>query len=459
MSENALVLAPRAGALDRAKRSWSLATTQWRLEARKHRLMFGGLAAAFLASLPLAALSGGVYGIPGGSAVDGILTLWTFVGLPVIASVYGATAGAELRSPSVEEAEAPLPVPADARLRGALAGAASGFLLLWGLVLAAWLSRVGAPGSPTSTSLASGGPFSATLGLSVLSASFVIGYASRHAVLAGVAGLTLGLAAFVPAAVAALVCWSFSYHVQLGVQGWSLLAALGLGTPAAAAAAGRLVLPRLARGAKVGAALWAAAGLLLLYPLAPAALVFNSSLNRLNASRHEISAPYGEPSAAEAAAYAAVPGRREGRFEATFDGGLYFMPAEGGEVMLVPGTPHSAAGLWAETILPHFVEAAWGWDGRIWAIRQSSLKSQVLREVFSGPGLGPLKSVGMCPYTCVADGARTQVFASRNGAFPPLTFTFYRPLVVPYTGPKPRANALDSAYGATLRLETLEIKP
>lgn len=459
MPEQALVLAPRAGALDRAKRSWGPAITQWRLEARKHRLMFGGLAATFLASLPLAALSGRAYEIPAGSALDGMLTLWTFVGLPLSAAIYGATAGAGLRSKEVEEAEAPLPLPALARLRGALGGAVSGYLGLFALVMGAWLVRVQGPSSATPGTLAAAAPFSAALELAVLTSSFVIGYASRHAVLAGLAGLSLGLLAYVPAGAAVLIDWTFGSRADLGLSGWAAVAALGLGSPGAALAAGRLVLPRLARSARIGAAAWTAAALLLLAPLTPASLLFSSSLARLNGARSEVGGRWGSPPPSERAAFAAVPGRVDGRFYATFEGGLLFQPHAGPEVVLVPGNPLSPMTLWNKAFHPTFTNAGWGWDGRLWAQRSLIRDGRTVREVYTAPKLGPLRLVGVCPDSCTTDGYLEQVVVSNKGVFPPLLFSYYYPLVVPYTGPRKDRDVLDSAYGATLALPAPEIKP
>lgn len=459
MPENSLILTPRPGALVRAKEGLSLAAAQFRLEGRKHRLMFGGLAAAFLASLPLAALSGRVYEIPAGSALDGMLTLWTFVGLPLAAAIYGATAGAGLRAPTAEDAEAPLPLPALARLRGAMAGAVSGYLGLFALVMGAWLVRVQGPSSATPGTLAAAAPFSAALELAILTASFVIGYASRHAVLAGLAGLSLGLVAYLPAGATVLIDWTFGSRADLGLGGWAVVAALCLGSPGAALAAGRLILPRLARSARVSAAAWTAAALLLLAPLAPSSLLFNSSMARLNGARSEVGGRWGSAPASEKAAFAAVPGRVAGRFYATFEGGLLFRPDDGPEVVLFPGNPLSPLALWRKAMHPSFNNAGWGWDGRLWAQRSLEREGRIVREIYSAPKLGPLRLVAVCPDSCDTDGFLENVVVSHKGVFPPLLFSYYYPLVLPYTGPRQDRDMLDSAFGATLRLSGPEIKP
>ncbi|TPW21283.1 MAG: hypothetical protein FD126_844 [Elusimicrobia bacterium] len=441
MPEQALVLAPRTGALVRAQEGFGQAAAQFRLEGRKHRLMFGG------------------YEIPAGSAVDGMLALWTFVGLPLAAAIYGATAGAGLRAPAAEEAEAPLPLPTSARLRGSLAGAVSGYLGLFALVMGAWLVRVQGPSSATPGTLAAAAPFSAALELAVLTASFVIGYASRHAVLAGLAGLSLGLVAYVPAGAAILIDWTFGSRADLGLGGWAVVAALGLGSPGAALAAGRLILPRLARSAKVSAAAWTTAALLLLAPLTPASLLFSSSLARLNGTRNEVGGRWGSAPRAEKAAFAAVPGRVDGRFYATFEGGLLFRPDDGPEVVLVPGNPLSPLTLWRKAVHPRFTNAGWGWDGRLWAQRSLIRDERMVREVYTAPKLGPLRLVGVCPDSCATDGYLEQVVVSNKGVFPPLLFSYHYPLVMPYTGPRKDRDVLDSAYGATLQLPAPEIKP
>lgn len=455
-----LSLPRRETALARAKAGLGRALSHYRLETRKHRLMFGGLAGTFLASLPLAAVSGRLYEIPAGSAVDGMLTIWTFVGLPLAAAIYGATAGAGLRAAGTEEAEAPLPLPVLTRLRGALAGSVSGFAVLFALVMGAWLVRVQGPSSATPGTLAAAAPFSAALEATVLTAAFVVGFASRHAVLAGLAGLGLGLVAFIPAGGAALVAWTFADRVGLGVGGWAVLAALALGSPAAILAAGRLTLPRLARAARVGLASWLAAGALLAAPLAPASLVFTSALRRLNESRTEVGARWSQPPDSEQAAFAAVPGRREGRFYATFEGGLVFRPQDAEqEVVLAPGNPLSPLALWRQPNHPRFVRAGWGWDGRVWAVKSRPQGGRTDLEVYVAQGLGPLRLEAVCPDSCRADGIWDQVFVSRTGTFPPLLFSNYLPLVVPYTGPPQDRDVLSSSYGATLSVGKAEIKP
>lgn len=111
-----------------------------RLELRKNRLLAWGLGAAFLASLPLAALGTRLGGHPVADVLNAALLFWTLGGLPLFGVLIGASSGVGLRSEPNESAEAVLPLSPLHRTSGALVAGALRLAALAALVLAvAWL--------------------------------------------------------------------------------------------------------------------------------------------------------------------------------------------------------------------------------------------------------------------------------------------------------------------------------
>lgn len=102
------------------------------LELRKNRVLFIGMAGTFLGSIPLAALVSVINHIPVDQGVKALLLFWSLAGLPGIAVLFGASAGAGLRSEPMRDAETLLPVSHNQRAGGALlaAGIYLGLLFL-----------------------------------------------------------------------------------------------------------------------------------------------------------------------------------------------------------------------------------------------------------------------------------------------------------------------------------------
>ncbi|MBI3553166.1 MAG: hypothetical protein HY077_11690 [Elusimicrobia bacterium] len=108
-----------------------------KLELRKGRDLFAGMAGIFLASLPLFSLIARMNHYSVLHALNATLLFWTVIGLPFVALLFGAYGGAALRHEPLLSAEEPLPSSPFQRVgAAALAGAAYLALMIL-LVLAA----------------------------------------------------------------------------------------------------------------------------------------------------------------------------------------------------------------------------------------------------------------------------------------------------------------------------------
>lgn len=94
-----------------------------KLELRKNRLLFIGMALIFFISLPLTMLISSLSLYPAVSGLEAALFFWTFLGLPLTAVLFGASGGAALRAETTHNAEAPLPLSPCQKIAGAALGA------------------------------------------------------------------------------------------------------------------------------------------------------------------------------------------------------------------------------------------------------------------------------------------------------------------------------------------------
>src|SRR5262249_2854372 len=92
-----------------------------KLELRKNRLLTGGLAGAFVVTLPIPALVAPLAQLKAAQSVHAALAFWTAFGVAVLAAFLGGASGGELRSQPSCAAEAPLPISPRGRAFGALA--------------------------------------------------------------------------------------------------------------------------------------------------------------------------------------------------------------------------------------------------------------------------------------------------------------------------------------------------
>lgn len=106
-----------------------------KLELRKDRDLFAGMAGIFLASLPLVSLIARMNHYSVLHALNATLLFWTVVGLPFIAVFFGAYGGSALRHEPWLSAEEPLPVSPLERVGAAVLAEASYLVLM---ILLVW---------------------------------------------------------------------------------------------------------------------------------------------------------------------------------------------------------------------------------------------------------------------------------------------------------------------------------
>ncbi len=169
-----------------------------KLELRKQRriilALLGTLLFTCLVFGPFLISTGGESWLTGA----GVTTLaWAIGGVPLLTVVFGASAGAGLRTEPTASAEAPLPLSPGRKLSGAFAAAAAGWTAITATVAVlalAFASRMPArvldrPGAGWTAGL----PIAAGLALLLLLNSFAFSYAFRQGLLGGLLGLALGL--------------------------------------------------------------------------------------------------------------------------------------------------------------------------------------------------------------------------------------------------------------------------
>lgn len=217
------------------------------LEWRKNGRFLWGMAALFVLSLPLAAVSSvraKVGAVPG---VEAGLLFWVGLGVPFAALFLGAASGAGQRGDLARQAEALLPLSPARRAVGALLSSVAQTLALAALVAAAASfsptvrhafaeGELWGMGSPFLRPIIAVSLFSALYGLL---AAFCLSYALGHGILGGAAAVLLTLP------IAGGLCWArglelmFGPRVPFGFESWLIVAA--------AAAGPLLALPVLAR--------------------------------------------------------------------------------------------------------------------------------------------------------------------------------------------------------------------
>lgn len=175
-----------------------------RLQFVRDRRVALGLAAAVLASMPLALLASARADGFGRHALEATAAFWVLLGLPAFAVLFGGSVGAELASSPSRSAELLLPLAPERRaLGGALgalahlswvgalvllaAGAVALFIRSGGYDTAVWREMLCVGALPW----AAGGML-----VYMLLVSNLVAYVFRHGILGGLAGLLLGGATF-----------------------------------------------------------------------------------------------------------------------------------------------------------------------------------------------------------------------------------------------------------------------
>ena len=360
------------------------------LELRKNRLLFVGLAAAFVLSIPLGAWMG-IKSLPSAMAgVHAALAFWCTLGLPGLAVLLGASAGAGLRSEPMAEAEALLPVSPRRRVFSALASSLlhaallSGVVLLAAFILGPWLGGDKEWGRPFDDAREFLGAYLSLLGYGVfypLAAAFAFAYLFAHGILGGLLGAVLGAAAYASAAAAFALRlffpesspWDHLPEAGMIASGLVVLSALGAAAPA------------IERRPRRSLAWTGLAGALAAAGASACALLFLGMWERSSrAWVIEESAFLGDWRGAKPVEWqsrAALVTDREGTVSA--------VTPEGRELVLVPGEKRPLRHLLDWPMWFPLRDSAWTRDGRLWVLRLAGTGASARWELIEGkPGEG-----------------------------------------------------------------------
>ncbi|MBI5208618.1 MAG: hypothetical protein HY927_01435 [Elusimicrobia bacterium] len=346
------------------------------LELRKQRLAFIGLAAAVVASVPMVALGARWAHAGVREPLSALMLFWTLMGLPGVAALFGATAGAGLRAEPAASAESVLPLPPQRRALAALAAAAVYAALLAALVLAVALTA--SPGwrstlleqnwvQPTITR-----SFFHLMGFGmahILALSFVCAFAFGHGLAGGLAGLFIG--AFADATLAA--AWGLQELFKerdILAPGWVLiLMLLCLG---GALFALRKASSRLERRAGLGWWHGPLCGLAMLVGAALCLLTLGATFTRLVSAPQPLRRdPYFQEGREWGAGWSSPALRKaagQGCLAVTLEGELALFTPKGERVVLVPGGPRRTLSDVAAFPLWRIRSAAWDEDGSLWVL-------------------------------------------------------------------------------------------
>ncbi|MDE2292490.1 MAG: hypothetical protein KGL53_10440 [Elusimicrobia bacterium] len=366
------------------------------LEARRNRVLYAGWPVLVVATLPLAAVIASLSGLTPGQGVSGALLAWATIGLPVSALLFGAVAGAGLRTKAAED-EAALPVSARARAFGALGTAAAAFaataLLVGALtflaspdasgamhLLMTWGDQWPMVGGLAFFSLAIGALSAGWL----LAVSFEVAYASAHAVLGGVAAAFGAALALLP-----LLAGCAMYTNHPSATAFPFLGAALLSS--AAGVGGALVSlggasSRVARRSRPG---WKAVLAMALLPLVGslgAWPALYAGRTRLLAERNTPNTPWDPARQNESEA------ARAGGLQRSL-GGRLVLVGPSRDVVLLPGWRPSLADLVEGRQLPMVASAFRDDSGRVWAavFTRGTNGLPGTYDIMTGPPSGPLK--------------------------------------------------------------------
>ncbi|MCX5797634.1 MAG: hypothetical protein NTY77_19255 [Elusimicrobia bacterium] len=365
-----------------------------RLELRKQRLAFVGLAAAFIVTLPLAWLGAVIGHADRRAAIDALFLFWTTVGLPGAAALLGASAGVGLRAEPAAAAESVLPASPARRAAMALAAAALQLAALAAVVLL--MAAAVSPGWRTTfTELVWSAPefqravfrlLAFNLGY-ILAASFVCAYGLGHGLAGGLLGL--GLAGIGSTALAAASGMQALYDERELLRPGGLFMIEALCLSGAAYALGRCA-SRLERRAGLGWLDFTLCGLAVSFGsvLCVLAMVraFGCLVHHPQPIRHE-----DYFARAHSLALRLVPGLREadaqGLLVGDMDGRLMLLKPDGRRTVLAPGERVTLGDIFDVPLLDRNQSAEWDADGTLWSLHSKPLLNSWRRTLMHGrPG-------------------------------------------------------------------------
>lgn len=370
------------------------------LELRKNRLLFIGMAVTFAVSLPASSLVAVMRDAAAAKGLAAALVFWTLVGLPGLAVLFGASAGAGLRADGARSAESLLPVSPRRRVFAAFLAA---FAHLWLVALLILLgSFVLSPGwfttlvtqdawittHPVVRSFFVVLIFALTY---LLLMSFSLAYAVQHGIMGGMLGLVLGAAASLPLA------WGLALHLQFGFR----MAFVGLGASALAAAlalglwALYEVVPWIELGKRFRWYRACLAALAVVMSCAVCVAAFGFTQRRLRMRLRGVVDATMNHWGTEETTRALMPEVREvagkGFLGSRLDGALVRVRPDGSRSVLIPGQDRSSREFLDRPWLRWVRSAAWDSDGSLWVLREQPRTY----ELWHGKPDGPLALQGI----------------------------------------------------------------
>lgn len=364
-----------------------------RLEWRKDRTLFGGMAAAFLLSLPVVGLIARLNHHAVSWGIDAALLFWTFVGLPIAAVVFGAAIASALRGEPAAAAESPLPISPRGRVFGAAAAGLAGLAGMIVLVLA-----VSATISPDWRVAVTQHDFASVMVVPYFSVelfvllhlfllAFAMSYLFAHGVAGGAAAVPLG------GLTAAALTRDYALHSLFGprVPLWPTMAIVMLVCAGGAAAVIGWAAPwrqRLERrgwraGARIAAVLAAGAFVSFI-----GAGTFNHRMARSPQFLREGESAW-KSLTNEAASPKARRAANEGVLMESLDGMLIRVRPEGASSLLIAAKAHAEDDLLSDPYGTRTLETSFDPEGRLWVARKAGAEGPT--EIWSGSVEGPLR--------------------------------------------------------------------
>jgi hypothetical protein len=346
-----------------------------RLELRKQRLAFIGLAAAFVVTLPLAWLGAAIGHVDRRATIDALFLFWTLVGLPAAAALLGASAGAGLRAEPAAPAESVLPMAPSQRAAMALAAAAVQLAVLTALILL--IAVIVSPGWRTTFTekVWSAPEFQrAVFRLMVFSLSYIlaVSFACAYALGHGLAGglLGLGLAGIGSTALAAASGMQALYEERELLRPGAAVFVQALCLGGVGYALGRSA-SRLERRAGLGWRDFVLCGLGVSLGAALCVLAMGKTFDRLVRRPQPIHQDE-YFSRAQKLALRLVPGLREaegqGLLAANMEGELLLLKPDGRRLVLTPGDRVTLSDIFDVPLLDRNHSAEWDSDGTLWSL-------------------------------------------------------------------------------------------
>ncbi|HBL17183.1 MAG: hypothetical protein A2X36_06790 [Elusimicrobia bacterium GWA2_69_24] len=406
-----------------------------KLELRKNRVLFIGMALTFLGSIPFAAAMTALNRQGALAGFNAVLLFWTILGLPLIAILFGASSGAGLRAETAQEAESPLPVSPRCRAGGAVAACLAHVLLLGMLILLtsavispAWRETLFS-GALASTFVRAFFTLTLFTLATLLLSSFIAAYAIGQGIVGGVLGALIG-----GTAAGAL---SLGLGLQAVFEVRAAFTTLALFSMAVSLPAGLFALDRLAawverrpkRGWREGFLIALATTLGSLAACAAFAHAYHRLTRSLTiAAAGDAFYPWISTRNDDVLFPGARRVSRKGVLLHSFEGGLIWMTPEGDRAPLIPARPRSFTELLGYLYFWDRIESVlWDADGGLWVLvapDQADPVHQLWHGWIGRPFSLHSRLEGRRPYQLVRRGSELGMLAwgdaTEDGSYAPI---------------------------------------